>query len=103
MLKSVKYSAEKDPVKFKTFVNDKSMQGKKVSYFCNNQKGIREPRHVKGTDIYLMTNMNANRIRNIIVKMLRRYDVKINDFKIYLRADYTQGMSSPQRYKNVKY
>jgi len=81
--------AEKDPVKFKTFVNDKSMQGKKVSYFCNNQKGIREPRHVKGTDIYLMTNMNANRIRNIIVKMLRRYDVKINDFKIYLRADYT--------------
>jgi hypothetical protein len=36
-----------------------------------------------------MTNMNANQIRNVIERMLRRYDIKINDFKIYLRADYT--------------
>ncbi len=81
--------AEKDPMTFKTFVNDKSMQGRKVSYFCKDQKDIRSPKHVKGTDIYIMTNMSANQIRNVIERMLRRYDIKINDFKIYLKADYT--------------
>jgi len=81
--------AEKDPMTFKTFVNDKSMQGRKVSYFCKDQKDIRSPKYVKGTDIYIMTNMSANQIRNVIERMLRRYDIKINDFKIYLKADYT--------------
>ena len=39
--------------------------------------------------IYVETNMSSNSIRNIIVKMLREYDIKVNDFKLYFRADYT--------------
>ncbi|WP_160680827.1 hypothetical protein [Clostridium sp. C8-1-8] len=89
LIKTCEILAGKDPVKFSTFVNDKSMQGRKVSYFCNDQKGIRAPRHVKGTDIYLMTNMSANQVRNVIERMLRRYEIKINNFIIYLKADYT--------------
>lgn len=81
--------AEKDSVKFKTFVDDKSMQGRKVSYFCHEPKGIRAPRKVKGTDIYVMTNMSANQVRNVVERMLRKYGIKINDYKLYLKADYT--------------
>lgn len=88
-VKTCEVLAEKDITKFNTFVNDKSMQGRKVPYFCKDQKLIRAPRSVKGTDIYLMTNMSANQVRNVIERMLRRYDIKINDFKIYLKADYT--------------
>ena len=36
-----------------------------------------------------MTNMSANQIRNVIEKILRKYNVKVNDYKIYLKADYT--------------
>lgn len=89
LIKTCEILTEKDLAKFNTFVNDKSMQGRKISYFSKDQKGIRAPRCVKGTDIYLMTNMSANQIRNVIERMLRRYDIKINDFKIYLNADYT--------------
>lgn len=88
-VKTCEVLAEKDLTKFNAFIDDKSMQGRKVSYFCKEQTGIRAPRRVKGTDIYLMTNMSANQVRNVIERMLRRYDIKINDFKIYLKADYT--------------
>lgn len=88
-VKTCEVLAEKDLTKFNTFVGDKSMQGMKVPYFCKDQKGIRAPRRVKGTDIYLMTNMSANQVRNVIERMLRRYEIKISDYKIYLKADYT--------------
>jgi uncharacterized protein YbjQ (UPF0145 family) len=81
--------AGKDIVKFDTFVNDKTMQGRKVPYFCKDPKGIRAPRKVKGTEVYVMTNMSANQVRNVIERMLRKYAIKINDYKLYLKADYT--------------
>lgn len=79
----------KEPRTFQSFANDKSMQGRKVSYFCNDPKAIRAPKKISGTDIYVMTNMSANQIRNVIEKILRRYNIKVNDYKIYLKADYT--------------
>jgi uncharacterized protein YeeX (DUF496 family) len=39
--------------------------------------------------IYVETNMSSNSIRNIIIKMLKEYNIKISDFKLYFRADYT--------------
>ena len=35
-----------------------------------------------------MTNMSAL-TRNIIEKMLRKYKIKIDDYKIYFKADYS--------------
>lgn len=81
--------AQKDIKKFESFVGDKTMQGRKVPYFCKTSNGVRAPRKIAGTDIYVMTNMNANQIRNVIVKMLRKYGIKINDYKLFLKADYT--------------
>lgn len=81
--------ARKDSVTFETFVNDKNMQGRKVPYFCKDPKGIREPRKVDGTDVFVMTNMSANQVRNVVERMLRKYGIKINDYKLFLKADYT--------------
>ena len=89
LIRTCEILAEKDIVKFNTFVNDKTMQGRKVQYFSKDPKGIREPRKVKGTEVYVMTNMSANSIRNVIERMLRKYSIKINDYKLYLKADYT--------------
>lgn len=81
--------ARKDSATFETFVNDKNMQGRKVSYFCKDPKGIRAPRKVDGTDVFVMTNMSANQVRNVVERMLRKYGIKINDYKLFLKADYT--------------
>lgn len=74
---------------FSSFVTDNGMQGRKVKYFCTDKREIRSPRQIGETGIYVMTNMSANQIRNIIEKMLRKYGIKITEYKIYLKADYT--------------
>ncbi|WP_206813129.1 hypothetical protein [Paradesulfitobacterium ferrireducens] len=81
--------ASKDLSLFRSFVEDKTMQGRKVPYFCIDTKVIRAPRKIKGTDVHVMTNMSANQIRNVIERMLRKYNIRISDYKIYLKADYT--------------
>ncbi|HBN83638.1 MAG TPA: hypothetical protein DDZ89_07310 [Clostridiales bacterium] len=88
-VKTCEVLAEKDPNKFLTFVNDKSMRGKKLPYFCTESTGIRSPKKIKDTNVYVMTNMSANQIRNVVEKMLRKYEIKVNDYKIFLKADYT--------------
>lgn len=81
--------ASKNNHLFSTFVTDKGMQGRKMKYFCTDKKEIRSPREIGETGIYVMTNMSANQIRNVIEKMLRKFGIKTVDYKIYLKADYT--------------
>jgi len=74
---------------FNKFVSDKNMQGRKVAYFSKDPTGMRKAEIIKGTGIYVTTNLSANSIRNIIQKMLRKYSIPLNEYKIYLKADYT--------------
>lgn len=65
------------------------MQGKKVNYISKAEDQMRKPVKLKNHDIYIETNMSANSIRNLLVKLLKRYEIKITDYQIFLRADYT--------------
>lgn len=89
LVKTCEILSARDVSKFYTFINDKSMQGRKVPYFSKDSKGLRAPRKVLGTDVFVMTNMSANQVRNVIERMLRKYGIKINEYKLYLKADYT--------------
>ncbi|MFR7936351.1 MAG: hypothetical protein ACLU4S_13320 [Clostridium perfringens] len=40
--------------------------------------------------IYIETNLSSNGIRNLIIKILGKYNIKINKVKIYFRADYAE-------------
>nr|DAY84925.1 MAG TPA: SeqA protein/DNA Complex-DNA complex, Recognition of hemimethylated.5A [Caudoviricetes sp.] len=75
--------------KFYSFVSDPAMQGKKVNYISRTGDQMRKPVKLKNHDIYIETNMSANSIRNLLVKLLKKYEIKITDYQIYLRADYT--------------
>lgn len=88
-VKTCEALVSKDVSKFNSFVDDKTLQGRKVQYFCRDPKSIRAPKKVNGTDIYVMTNMSANQVRNVIESMLRKYGVRNNYYKLYLKADYT--------------
>lgn len=81
--------ANHNPDKFYGFVSDPAMQGKKVNYISKTGDRMRKPVKLKNHNIYIETNMSANSIRNLLVKLLKRYEIKITDYQIYLRADYT--------------
>ncbi len=74
---------------FMLFVSDKMMQGRKIAYFSKDPTSMRKAKLIQGTDIYVTTNLSANRIRDIIQKMLGRYSIPLSEYKIYLKADYT--------------
>lgn len=74
---------------FMLFVSDKMMQGRKTTYFSKNPIGMRKAELIRGTDIYVTTNLSANSILNIIKKMLNRYNIPFSEYKVYLKADYT--------------
>lgn len=75
---------------FRSFVYDKKMNGKKRSYFSMTEDNIRKPNKLECDDIYIETNLSANSIKQIIIKMLEKYNIKLSDFTVYYRADYTE-------------
>lgn len=78
-----------DPQRFATFEDDPSMRGRKQKRISTNPANIRSPYRLKDSEFYVETNLSANDMRYLIIKILRKYDLKISDFKVFLRADYT--------------
>ena len=81
---------KKDTLTFRSFIDDKNMNGRKKSYFSLTESNIRKPRKLECADIYIESNLSANSIKQIIIKMLRKYNIKITDYLVYFRADYTE-------------
>ncbi|CQR72309.1 hypothetical protein SOV_12750 [Sporomusa ovata DSM 2662] len=91
LLKTVEFLYNKNPGKMKSFVSDEAMNGRKVHYFSlSTQATMRKPMKIANAEFYVETNRSANSIRNGIVRMLQQYGIKVADFKIYLRADYSE-------------
>lgn len=73
------------------FPNNEKMNGKKVVYFAYDEHDIvRSPKKIENINLFVSTNHSANSIRNIIINILREYKISTNEFKIYLRADYSE-------------
>lgn len=77
-----------DEKKFISFENSSEMNGKRNKYFSTKSSDLRKARSVGGK-IFVEMNQNANTIRNLIVKMLKKYGFKISEYKVYFRADYS--------------
>lgn len=75
---------------FKSFIADKNMNGRKMNYFSFSKDNMRKPRKLEYADVYIESNLSANSIKQIIIKMLRKYNIKITEFIVYFRADYTE-------------
>lgn len=78
-----------DQKRFIQFENDPGMKGRKQKIFSSNPDDMRSPGKIEGCPLYVETNLSANSIRNLISRILGRYGIKNNRFKIYLRADYS--------------
>lgn len=78
-----------DRESFLKFENDPTMQGRKQKLFSTNPSNMRNPHKIKDSKLYVETNLSANSIRNLIIKMLQKFSLKLSEYKVFLRADYT--------------
>jgi hypothetical protein len=88
LLRTCELLMETDEEKFMSFQEIDEMNGKKIKYFSIDPAGMTKPRKVNGK-IYVEINQSGNGVRNMIIKMLKRYGYKISEFKVYCRADYS--------------
>lgn len=88
LLKTCNLLSEIDADMFYGFVNDTTMRGRKNAYF-STQYIERKNAKLTNIDVYVWTNLSANHIKTLIRKMLKKFDLKISDFYVYFRADYT--------------
>ena len=58
------------------FDNVLSLRGTKRIYFAKNPSGMREPRKIEGTDIFVETHWNANKIVNMCEDVLSLFGYK---------------------------
>lgn len=90
LVETCNYLARKDSAIIKQFVDDPKMNGKKVIYFSRVKlPTMRAAREIKNANIYIESNLSANGIRNLLIKVLNKYNIKLKDYKIYLKADYS--------------
>lgn len=78
--------------KMESFIEDQSMQGRTAPYFSNKpifDGDINRNEKIGEMEVYVWVNLSCNQIRNVIKRILKKYDYKFEDFKIYLRANYT--------------
>ena len=78
-----------DRERFVNFENDPTMRGRKTKLFSTNPANIRNSHKLQDSELYVETNLSANSMRNLIIKMLQKYKLKPSEFKVFLRADYS--------------
>ena len=87
--KCCQYLLNKDQDIFSSFLTDTAMQGRKCKYFSYDPSELREGVRVKGSKIYIEYNVNATFVRNIIIKMLEKYEIPKRNCHIFIRRDLT--------------
>lgn len=87
--KCCQYLLNKDPDIFSSFLTDTTMQGRKCKYFSYDSSELREGVRIKGSKIYIEYNVSATFVRNIIIKMLEKYEIPKRSCHIFIRRDLT--------------
>lgn len=89
LCKTCEMLLQKDTELFAHLEHDPAMRGRKQKLFSTNTTDMRNPCKLQDSELYVETNLSANAIRNLIIKILGRFGVRNADYKVYLRADYS--------------
>ena len=102
LLKTCELLWEKNHSLFEEFVNDKFMQGKTRTYFSMDNNIMAKPELIKGTEIFVETNLSANSIRDVIIKMLDKYRIPHAAYQIFLSKDLNPLHTEEGRYQDIE-
>lgn len=104
--KCCQYLLKKNRSIFMSFLDDKSMQGRSRKYFSLDKTELREGELITGSNIYIECNVNAIFVRNIIVKMLEKFEIPKRNCHFFIRRDLTSlhnnGISVKTQEKIIK-
>lgn len=73
---------------FDEFVHNSEFRGRTRWYFSYDEKQISTPEIINNTNIYAEKNLPANVIRDILIKMFKKYSIQGSDFQVYLKSGY---------------
>ncbi len=85
--KTIEQLIKQDEEKFREVMRMDKMKGRKRKYLSSNSAGLADPLQVH-EGLFVESNLSSNSIRNLIIKLLREYNVDINEVKVYFRADF---------------
>lgn len=90
---------------FDEFVHNPEFRGRTRWYFSYDKKQISTPELINNTNIYAEKNFPANIIRDLLVRMFKRYKIKESDFQVYLKSRYRlkRGANKDENDKLTKY
>ncbi len=63
------------------------MRGLKLS---KDKSSLRRPGQIRGTQIWVETNLNANSIRDAIVSILKIYGIPFSDFSMSFEREFSE-------------
>ena len=87
---------ERDSKKFINFMNDEDFKGARRPYFSFERKNMSEPKimNINCEKIYIETNLSVNVINKLLHKLVKQYDMDLNQFKIYLKEGQPDNLKS---------
>lgn len=89
-IKLAELLCESDDQLFMTLAKDFNFRGSYRNYFSLDPNELSKPYDVNSTGMYMETAHSANAIRDLIIKLLHKFNYNVDNFIVYLRADYTE-------------
>lgn len=80
--------AKENPIGFSRILSEYKFKGRKVSYFVNRSIPGKTEK-INNTNTYVWVNLSANAIADLMADTLEYFGKNVNDFSVFLRADYT--------------
>ena len=78
-----------DPMLFASLERDPDLQGRKRPYFSGNGEGLDTPAKVPDADVYVETHVSARYLKKMIQRLLYKFGIPADAYRIYLRKDFT--------------
>lgn len=85
-----KYLSLKNKDILEKIVINEEIKGRKRSLFSVTNKQMFSPEKLKYINGYVETNLSADGIRNLIKKLLKKYNIPLTKYYVFFRADYTE-------------
>lgn len=89
LIKTCEYLNSIDKKLFESFAEDKSMQWGDTHNFSKDPEMLRRPVKVTKSKVYVETSKDSIAVRQIVAKMLDKYNIDKEKYKVFIRADYT--------------
>lgn len=79
---------ERNYGKISTLAKEDKLRGSKVVYISTKPKDMRKPEKLTNHEIYVETALDANFVRDLVIKLLNLCSIPTNDYRIYLKPKY---------------